>query len=186
MLSVTNSSSATAKIIASVCGSAGLSPCVRPSRRSACEDPGTAIDRAAVPCRNSVERARTESASDRMASGVTLTATGVFGQIYAAGYASTRACLNALTGDFEEIDGVSRFVEADGDQEVLALRLLGARLDVRLRGHVAADLVGELRRDLLGLDRQGAEFIQKPFTPAALAQKVREVLSRGRASKVKG
>jgi two-component system, cell cycle sensor histidine kinase and response regulator CckA len=32
--------------------------------------------------------------------------------------------------------------------------------------------------DSLGLDRQGAEFIQKPFTPAALAQKVRDVLGR--------
>jgi two-component system cell cycle sensor histidine kinase/response regulator CckA len=34
----------------------------------------------------------------------------------------------------------------------------------------------------LGLDRDGAAFIQKPFTPAALAQKVREVLSRGRGA----
>ena len=32
--------------------------------------------------------------------------------------------------------------------------------------------------EALGLDRAGAEFIQKPFTPAALAQKVREVLAR--------
>jgi PAS domain S-box-containing protein len=33
--------------------------------------------------------------------------------------------------------------------------------------------------DTLGLDRDGAAFIQKPFTPAALAQKVRDVIARG-------
>jgi two-component system cell cycle sensor histidine kinase/response regulator CckA len=32
--------------------------------------------------------------------------------------------------------------------------------------------------DGLGLQDQGAEFLQKPFTPASLAQKVREVLAR--------
>jgi two-component system cell cycle sensor histidine kinase/response regulator CckA len=35
--------------------------------------------------------------------------------------------------------------------------------------------------EALGLERNGAVFLQKPFTPAALAQKVREVLSRGAA-----
>ena len=45
--------------------------------------------------------------------GVTLTATGVFAQIYAAEFASPRACLNGLLDEFEAIEGVSRFVEAD-------------------------------------------------------------------------
>ena len=62
------SSTAVAKVITSVCVSVGLSPCVRPSRRSVRDDPGTATDRGDTVSRNSVDRVRTESASDHMAS----------------------------------------------------------------------------------------------------------------------
>ena len=44
--------------------------------------------------------------------GVTLTATDVFGQIWAGGYSSPRNCVNSLTGDFADIEGVSNFEES--------------------------------------------------------------------------
>jgi two-component system, cell cycle sensor histidine kinase and response regulator CckA len=58
----------------------------------------------------------------------------------------------------------------------LARQLHAARPDISIvymSGYTGDTLEG------LGLDRDGSAFLQKPFTPAALAQKVRDVVSRG-------
>lgn len=45
--------------------------------------------------------------------GVSLSGDGIFGEIFAGGYSSTRNCLTTLTENLEGIDGVSGFAEAD-------------------------------------------------------------------------
>ena len=90
---------------------------------------------------------------------------------------------------------------SSGDEAVQVARQFDGTIDVLVSDIVMPGISGpdlarqlqELRPELatvfmsgytgdtlesLGLDRHGAEFIQKPFTPAALAQKVHEVLVR--------
>jgi CheY-like chemotaxis protein len=96
--------------------------------------------------------------------------------------------LTAASGD----EGLALAREFDGTIDVLVtdivmpgisgLELSRQLLDLRpgistlfMSGYTGDTL------ESLGLDRSGAEFLQKPFTPAALAQKVRDVLNRSTA-----
>src|SRR5687768_15135532 len=50
---------------------------------------------------------------DDVGYGVTLTAPGIFAQIWSGAFSSTRNCLNTLTDNLETLDGVTNFEEAD-------------------------------------------------------------------------